>query len=86
METTEKSAKNWEQHWYEECNKTSMIASGVIGYMGAVAKYGEDLPTKTRVNMLNFIIETLRKEAPQDKQYQRWADEYEEAKKKILAS
>jgi len=72
-------------HWFSESSKHSSVTSNLIGYFGAMAKWGTDLPVKARVQMLDHIIETIEKNFSDSEVHQTWLKDYKEEKEKLLA-
>ena len=64
--------------------RSSSLAT-ITGYVSGLAKYTDEIPKRVRIRMLQMLIEEWRKLEPNDEQYKRWCDEWEEKIKEISA-
>jgi hypothetical protein len=65
-------------------SRTSGLAT-ITGYVSGLAKYGDEIPTRIRVRMLQMLIDEWRKMEPNDEAYTKWCDEWEKVIKEISA-
>lgn len=73
-------------HWYEKSMEYSKALAAVVGYMGGLAKWGDEIPESIRVKMLDHIVKTLESTKVNSEVFPTWIEEYNKEKEKILAS
>ena len=82
MSNTTQLYREWYHEYQDKYSKSSYVLAGMTGYIGAIAKYCDNIPTKERIRILQYLIETWRKYEPSE-MTERWCVEWEEKIKEL---
>ena len=77
-----KMYREWYHEYQEKAHKASNTLARMTGYFAATAKYGDHIPKRERIGILQYLIKTWRNHEPGELT-EMWCKEWEEKIKEL---